>query len=174
MIGSRTLLIGLVLSIGLNLLLIGGIVGNALRPTPPPPPTPGPSAGPGGGGPERLIARALIAETPEADRRAVRQELRQSWRDTASLRRKVDQARNEVVAAMVSDPYDEDRTISAMETLADAENALRVTIQSNLARRLGKLSPETRERLAESMSRRGQRRVRVPRQRIEREREDPT
>ncbi|MEO1476756.1 MAG: hypothetical protein AAFS13_10280, partial [Pseudomonadota bacterium] len=80
----------------------------------------------------------------------------------------------EVVAAMVSDPYDEDRTISAMETLADAENALRVTIQSNLARRLGKLSPETRERLAESMSRRGQRRVRVPRQRIEREREDPT
>ncbi|MEM9670044.1 MAG: periplasmic heavy metal sensor [Pseudomonadota bacterium] len=158
MMNSRTLLIIAAISVGINLLLIGAFAGAALRPDPPPPPqSSGPSGAPANGS-ERAVARALIAATPEADRRAVRQDLRRSWRETAPLRRRIAEARKEIAAAIRSEPYDEARAIAAIEALAEAEGELRTTIQSDLMRRLDDVSPETRERIAEGMERRGQRR----------------
>ncbi|MEO0882733.1 MAG: periplasmic heavy metal sensor [Pseudomonadota bacterium] len=158
MSNSRALLIGLAVSLGVNLLLIGAFAGTALRP----PPKPGQQTRIDAprGSPERTMARALLAAAPETDRQAIRGELRQSWRETAQIRQRVDQARREVAEALQSDPYDEDRTISAFIALSEAEAELKTTLQTNLAKRLGDLSPELRQRMVESMARRDDRRER--------------
>lgn len=157
--GSRSLLIGLALSVGLNLLLIGAFAGTALRPSQPPTPENRTSGTPGS--PERAMARALIASASEGDRRAIQRDLRRSWQDTASLRRAVESARTEVGNALQTDPYDEARTVAAFAALSKAEAELKTALQTSLAQKLNNVSPEMRKRVVESFSRRNQRRQRI-------------
>ncbi|MEM7661961.1 MAG: periplasmic heavy metal sensor [Pseudomonadota bacterium] len=158
MTSSRTLLIGLALSIGVNLLLLGMFAGAALRPSAPQP-TDQQVRGPNASA-ERTMARALMASAPDEDRQSIRRDLRRSWQDAAPLRQRVAQARAEVGSALRSDPYDEVRAVAAFAALSEAEAELKTQIQSGLARRLSDVSPETRERIMESLARRGQRRDR--------------
>ncbi|MEM6410139.1 MAG: periplasmic heavy metal sensor [Pseudomonadota bacterium] len=159
---SRILLIGLAVSIGINLILIGMFAGAAMRPEPPPPALTETTAG---GSSERVLARALIASAPQSDRRAIRQDLRRSWQETAPQRQRVERAKIQVANALRAAPYDEDRTIAAFSELSEAEAELKIIIRTNLARRLSETSQETRNRIVQNLERRGQRRERFRRER---------
>lgn len=139
--------IALAVSVGLNLLLVGLIVGMALRPASSP-------RGAPGGNTDQVIMRTLLDGVTPAERRSVRQQLRRSWRTSIPLRENVSEARRELYQALRASPYNADRAQAAFKRWTEAESRLRQTVQNDLANQLIHVSPEARARLADTLTRR--------------------
>lgn len=145
---KQQLPIWLIVSLALNLLLIGGLAGWALAPDPTPLTETSRWTRTAPSSPDRSDQ----AERRQT-RRAARERLRETWRATHETRRELNTARETLKAAIVADPYDEARVASAFQAMREAEAKLERTTQDYLLTTLGKMRQEEREALAESMLR---------------------
>ena len=154
---KQPLPIWLIVSLALNLLLVGGIAGWTLAPR----------AAPlvettQWSKPNSAADHSDRAERRET-RRAARDRLRETWRATRETRRELQTAREALKTAIITEPYDEARVATAFQTMRDAEARLERTTQDYLLTTLGKMRQEEREALAESMLRDRSRFRRTPR-----------
>ncbi|MEL6259108.1 MAG: periplasmic heavy metal sensor [Pseudomonadota bacterium] len=92
---------GLIGSIVLNGLLIGLVIGVTAA-------GPKRSAPPSGAGatPEQRLAQGVFRLSPGPERRALRRDLRQAWASTRVDREAIDQARQDLAAALIAEPFD--------------------------------------------------------------------
>ncbi|MGE3143252.1 MAG: periplasmic heavy metal sensor, partial [Hyphomonadaceae bacterium] len=130
----------LYVSLAANLLVIGAVVGAyaaGLRLE-----KPGPrfemahGGGPGRGG----FMRAL----PEAEREAIRAELRRSFEETRALREALRTARENVLTAASAETYDPAQMNAALAELRAADGALQTAWQTTVAETMGRLSADQR------------------------------
>lgn len=139
----RTLLF---LSLAVNLLVIGGIVGalgagvRVQRAEPP----------------EAIVERmpgprAFLAALPPATRAKMREEMAASWTQSRDLRRAALQARRDAFQAAAAEPYDEARVRAAFQRLREADQAAIAVFHDNIARAFGQLSPEERREALEAL-----------------------
>lgn len=134
----------LTLSLILNGMLAGFLIGGNLRQERPPPP-------PDGG--ERALMRALESNVAEADRSGVRDALRTAYRATRNERMDLRQARRNLRIALAADPYDFDAVIEAFEAVRTAETTARIGLHDELARQFEDLSAEERVSVLRTMDR---------------------
>ncbi len=139
----RTLLF---LSLAVNLLVIGGIVGalgagvRVQREQPP------------GAVVERIPGpRAFLAALPPETRAKMRDELASSWTQSRDLRRAALQARRDAFQAARAEPYDEARVRAAFQRLREADQAALAVFQDNIVRAFGQLSPDERREALEAL-----------------------
>ena len=138
--------IWLILSIVLNALLIGLIIGGGLgnRKAGPPPPQGG----------EQVLMRGIDRAVPDEQRREVRRVFRQAFAETRPERIASRAARRELATALQAETYDEAAVKAALTKMRTADEAMRTRMQEVLAEQLGRLSVEQRRTLIEQMSRR--------------------
>lgn len=148
---SRILPIILIISLVLNGLLVGLLIGGGLRQDQPPPP---PDRG------ERALVRGLERSVAEEDRSAVRGALREAFRKTRGERQKLQEARRELRIALAADPYDASDVAKAFEAVRLAEAAAQTELHDELARQFERLSAKERATLLRSFDRPGRRGLR--------------
>lgn len=139
----------LIASLVVNGLLIGLLAGGALGKRNQPPP----SANAG----EFQIARGINQVASPEDRRAVRQALREAFRNTRDERRALRSAREALKQAMLADPYDQAAVQAAFVDLRAADSDVKVGLHDALALQMGKLSVEQRTAIMQNIGE-GQRR----------------
>lgn len=141
--------ITLFVSLALNLLVVGAVVG-AL------------AAGARierGGEAERPMAsqslgpRVFLLMLPADVRREVRAELVRTWRNAGEEREAARAARQEALAALAAEPYDPARLDAAFARMREADAALAQTFHAAVARTLSELTPEQRAAAAEALTR---------------------
>ena len=132
---SRRFSIILTLSLVVNGLLVGLLIGGGLRQERTPPP-------PDGG--ERALVRALESSVKEADRSSVRNALRIAYASTRAERLQLRQARRDLRLALAADPYNVDAVVEAFQAVRSAEATARVGLHNELARQFERLSAKER------------------------------
>lgn len=160
-LSSRKLPVALIVSLLINFLLVGLVLGGTL-------------AKRGGGPPgpridEGAFARHIVEAAPLEARDETRRAFRSVWADARDLRRDRDTARRAVGDLIRSETYDAEALKAAFADLRAADAALEEKIQTVIAERLAYLSVEERQALAERM--RGPGRGRMRGERLERLRE---
>ncbi len=129
--------IGLIVSLAVNALLVGLILGaiggRGDAPT-------HSSRGPA----EIRFARDLVQNARPRDRRAIRRSLRDAWRDAAPLRSDVRSARARLQTEIAADPYDVAAVEAAFAELRAAEDALRASIHQVVAAELQRVPADRR------------------------------
>ncbi|MEM7494305.1 MAG: periplasmic heavy metal sensor [Pseudomonadota bacterium] len=132
---TRRFPVVLTLSLVVNGLLAGLLIGSGLRQERTPPP-------PDGG--ERALVRALEASVTEADRSSVRDALRIAYAATRAERLELRQARRDLRRALAADPYNVDDVVEAFQAVRSAEATARVGLHNELARQFERLSADER------------------------------
>ncbi|HET9953382.1 MAG TPA: periplasmic heavy metal sensor [Polyangiaceae bacterium] len=122
---AKKLLIALIVSVGVNLALLGFLAGRAFRPFPGPRPVSGPT-GPG--------PRPGFFAGPPAELRARLHETRE--------------ARARVAEALEHEPFDTATLESALRALRTETTQGQETLHAELVRRAGSATPEARRALA--------------------------
>tara|TARA_R110000787_G_scaffold59109_1_gene134016 strand:- start:5146 stop:5673 length:528 start_codon:yes stop_codon:yes gene_type:complete len=146
----------LTLSVMTNLLLVGLLIGMALR---------SPMHGRGADGRDGPRSHMLEGASQE-DRMVVRKMMMESFR---SAEKEVDDrraVRKQLGEALQIDPYDAEAVRRAFASLRIADETVHSTIQESLVQRMGDLTLDQRKSLAEMLSRepgddRGRRRMRM-------------
>lgn len=138
---SRGVRLTLVISLALNLLVIGVLVGGALTGRRPD----------FGGGPDFTLgpfARALDS----ADRLAIRNDLRKSLDEHGFARRDRSAALNAFLAALRADPFDSAAVAAIFDGQRDQALAAMSAGQDVLLNRLEQMTPEARAAFADRLS----------------------
>jgi uncharacterized membrane protein len=124
---------GLIVSLALNLLVIGAVAGALWRPSP---------SGPHGGGSANLLN---YTNTLPTDRR------KQLWEATAEarrelrpLRREVRLAREEVLKTLAAEPFDKAKFMAAQTQLGEAHTRARSAVYNLYAVLASHLTPDER------------------------------
>lgn len=165
---KQSLPIALIISVCLNMALIGGIAGLWIASTQRPPVEGPPQRFGEARGPlEERIARGALDSLDQNERRAFQRSLALEWRRSREDRSEINAARQALAAAIGSDPYDPEAVSSAFERLRSEEAQLRKRMHDRLSSTLEKLTPEQRATLIERMSNprrgpRGEGRMRPP------------
>lgn len=138
----------LLVSAGLNLLLIGGVAGaygagvRLQRPEAPRATV------------ERLPGpRAFIQALPEPTRTKVREDLASSWVESRARREAAVQARRDAFAVMAAEPYNAENVKAAFARLRQADQDAVAVFHDNIADVLTTLSPEERREAMEALRR---------------------
>ncbi|WP_395645302.1 periplasmic heavy metal sensor [Terricaulis sp.] len=138
----------LLVSAGLNLLLIGGAAGafgagvRLQRPEQPQAVV------------ERLPGpRAFMQALPEPTRTKVREDMAESWVQTRQRREAALQARRDAFAIMAAEPYNAANVKAAFARLRQADQDTIAVFHDNIADELGTLSPEQRREAMEALRR---------------------
>jgi len=129
--------IWLVVSLIVNALLIGLIIGGGLgkrRDGPPPHP----------GGSEMEIARGMESVVEGEDRAAMRQALRAAFERSRGERRELRQARRDLSQLLGAEPYDREAVLAGFARLRTADSNMKAGLHDELAIQLEKLSAEQR------------------------------
>ncbi len=144
--------IWLVISLIVNALLIGVLIGGGLgqRKAGPPP------GGAGGG--EQALIRGIDQSLPYDQRRTVRRAFRQAFADSREQRIVVRDARQRLAQLLAAETYDADAVRESFRELREADAAMRAQIQDVLAEQFGTLTAEQRRAIIENLDRRGRRR----------------
>lgn len=137
----------LVLSLVINALLIGFIFGGGLRHRVDPRDAgaPGPRTG-------FEMVRGLDQVASEEDRDEIRKVFRQVFRDTRDVRRDQRRARFAFAQAAMSDPYDEEQVLAALERVRETGLAVETEIHAAIASQLGRLDAAQRRALVQAMT----------------------
>ncbi|MEO0982947.1 MAG: periplasmic heavy metal sensor [Pseudomonadota bacterium] len=140
--------IGLIISIAINGLLIGLVIGMVLagprtRAAPPQEGRPNP--------PEQQIAEGVVRAAPFGMRRELRQSLRRAWIDARPDREALDQIRLDLAAALAAEPFDRAAVDEAFLAWREADMAVKEKIQTALADAMASLPPERRALIANAL-----------------------
>ncbi|AZC27624.1 periplasmic heavy metal sensor [Pseudomonas sessilinigenes] len=147
-LSPRPLKTFLVLSLLLNVFLVGGVAGGLYQWL-------------GQPGPARTLAvpqhglRQAMAQLPEERRHQLRQLLRQTRKDSQPLLMAGRQARLAVVRELQADTLDRTALDNQLSQSREADIALRARVDETLAEFAGSLSLQERQHLVESMYLRG-------------------
>lgn len=140
--GMRTLSIALVISLMVNMLLVGLVGGQALANRTVQPELAGP---PHRG--ERL-ARGILDDASREDRRRVGRALFMALRENREFVAQRMQARRALGEALAAEPYDETAVRAAFETMRQADIELQRALQETLADEFAGLTTKQRRALA--------------------------
>lgn len=144
--------IWLVVSLIVNALLIGVLIGGGLgqRKAGPPP------GGPGGS--EQALIRGIERSLPDDQRQIVRRAFRQAFVESREQRIAVRDARQRVARLLAAETYDADAVRESFQQLREADAAMRAQMQDVLAEQFGTLTAEQRRAILEDLNRRSRRR----------------
>ncbi|KDA02876.1 periplasmic heavy metal sensor [Hyphomonas oceanitis] len=153
---TRRIPFWLTLSVMTNLLLVGLLIGMALR-------SPMHGRGPDGGDGPRP---PMLEGASQEDRMVVRKMMMESFRSAEKEVEDRRVVRKQLGEALQIDPYDAEAVRKAFASLRIADETVHATIQESLAHRMGDLTLAQRKSLAEMLSRepgddRGRRRMRM-------------
>lgn len=137
--------VGIVLAVSLivNALLVGLLIGRTLGDEDRPPKDRG-----GRGGDEFEIARAIEQVVPEDTHDDIRSAFREAFREARPLigeKRSAQRALRETLAA---DPFDRDAMRAAFENIRTIDDRLTRTFQGTLVEELAELTPQQRQDMA--------------------------
>lgn len=138
----------LVLSLLLNVFLIGGVAGGLYQWLGQPRPVQALAV------PQHGLRQAM-AQLPQERRRELRQLLRQTRNDSQPLLLAGREARQAVVRELQAEPLDRNALDAELGRSRDADMALRARVDEALAQFAGSLSLQERQHLVESMHLRG-------------------
>ncbi|MCR9195723.1 MAG: periplasmic heavy metal sensor [Hyphomonas sp.] len=144
--------IWLVVSLIVNALLIGVLIGGGLgqRKAGPPP------GGPGGS--EQALIRGIERSLPDDQRQIVRRAFRQAFVESREQRIAVRDARQRLARLLAAETYDADAVRESFQKLREADAAMRAQMQDVLAEQFGTLTAEQRRAILEDLNRRSRRR----------------
>lgn len=144
--------IWLVVSIVVNALLIGVLIGGGLgqRKAGPPP------IGPGGG--EDALIRGINQVVPDDQRQTVRRAFRRAFSESRTERIQVRESRQALVRALSAEDYDAETVQQRFADLRAADAAMRSRMHDVLTEQFGTLTLEQRRAIISDISRRESRR----------------
>lgn len=172
----------LFVSLGVNLLLVGGAVGaytagaRFQRPAPPPAAVEVAPAAPVAG------QRMLLAAMPPEVRTRLREEMVQGAAETRALRENALQARRNAYAAAAHEPYDSAQVKAAFARMREADEAVVGVFHNRVADAFATMTPQERQSALETLrtasprehfQHRREERIRDRRERIQELRELP-
>lgn len=137
------LLLGLIISLIVNALFVGLIVGGMLGK-----PRHG-HGGPGRGNPDFAIARGIQSVVPESERDEIRSAFRAAFMESRELIGKKREAQSRLSEALVATPFDKAAVDEAFAEIREADNVLKERFQSVLSERLAEMDPSERQALGE-------------------------
>lgn len=103
------------------------------------------------GPPGSDVVRAAWAQLPEADRTALRSDLREQWTAMAPDRERLAAAGRAVRDAALIEPFDETRLRNALIVFQQREQMVRIRAEDVLISHLGRMPPEARATAAEGL-----------------------
>ena len=139
---NKWLILGLVLSIGANIALIGFIAGRASHL--PPVFSPDPTVG----------FMRILPDLPETRRAELRGLTRRHMRAVVPGMRQMRQAQGDLRQAILADPFDEQALEATLQALRQHLGTVQVASHAGFVRLVAALTPAERQRLAEVMQRR--------------------
>lgn len=150
--GKSKVPVWLVVSLIVNALLIGVLIGGGLgqRKAGPPP------GGVGGG--EQALIRGIDQSLPDDQRRIVRRAFRQAFAESREQRIAVRDARRRLGQLLAAETYDADAVRESFRALREADAAMRAQMQDVLAEQFGTLTAAQRRAIIEDLNRRSRRR----------------
>lgn len=143
----RRLPFWLIISVLVNMLLVGALGGYLLRG--------GQTADPSG----RLQPQLVADDAGLADRRAVRQALRNAYKASAEQREARDAARRRLAEALGAEPYETSAVQAAFADMRAADAAMNKAVHDALAEEMADLTPRQRDGVKRALER-GPRRAR--------------
>ncbi len=150
---KSTLPVWLIVSLIVNALLIGLLIGGGLgqRKAGPPP------AMQGG---EQALMRGIDRTVPDDQRRALRRAFRRAFMETRDERLRVRDARQELANRLSADEYDAAAVQQAFKDLREADASMKAGLHDELAKQFGALTKEQRQAIIRDLNRRDNRRRR--------------
>lgn len=138
---SRGTAVILALSLGLNLLVIGALVGFAIR----------------GGPMPRFPAHLgdVLSEVAPEERQALRAEMSKMREDTRPLHRELRRQQRQLAKQMLNEPFDEDATREAFAELRLRHSEVQTRMHEQMITVMKDLNPEQRAKLLRQLVRRG-------------------
>jgi uncharacterized membrane protein len=136
---------GFLLSLAVNILIIGALAGFALG---------GGLTRVRGGGAMAMLGqpRAVAAALPQDVRQALRRDLVQAWFETDDERAAWRAANAEVLRELQAEPYDVVETQAALRRQREAGATAMGSFQDSLAQSLAALTPEQRRAVADALT----------------------
>ncbi|WP_018147565.1 periplasmic heavy metal sensor [Henriciella marina] len=134
-----SLSIALIVSLVANALLIGFLVGGQLGERD--------HRRHGPRGADHMIARGIQSIVPDDEREGIRDAFRDAFRSASGSWREKRQARDDLVAALSSSPFDPAAVDNAFLAMRTADARLNETFQTALSDQIAALSPEQRAEL---------------------------
>lgn len=141
---ARWLVAGLVISLAINLLLVGFLAGRWLQ-----------AAGPPPGHDPALLLWPAVKGLPAAEREALRPVLRKSLRESREHVRTIRRAQRSVQESLRSEPFVANELARALDELRRALNDSQAARHATLVKVATELSPDERRRLAAGMAAHG-------------------
>lgn len=132
----------LVVSLVVNAVLLGVVVGRWLSPSSPQEPTVQMQLE--RYGPTSDVVNAAWAQLPEADRAELRKQLRESWVAMTDERKQLSDAGKRVYDAAVAEPFDEARVRDAVAIFQTREKRLQQIAEDILISHIGGMPPGAR------------------------------
>lgn len=144
----------LVVSLALNVLVAGVVVGGAIR-----------AVGPGGGpvptGPGDM--RGLWRALPDDSRGALREQVRAGQPERGDRRARAEQARRDgiqIIGAIEAEPFDPAALVAVLEAQRQRQDALRRSTTEAFAAQVGRLSAAQRQQMVQDLRRLWRRQLR--------------
>lgn len=143
--------IWLVVSLIVNALLIGLIIGGGLGQRKAGPP-------PGGAqGSEQALIRGIDQSLPDDQRRVVRRAFREAFQGSRQERVRVRDARRELGQLLSAESYDADAVREGFRQLREADAAMNARMHEVLAEQFGALTLQQRQAIIRDLNKRGPR-----------------
>lgn len=132
----------LIVSLVMNAVLVGVVVGRTFSPAPPQEPTVQMQLE--RYGPTSDVVNAAWAQLPEADRAQLRKQLRDSWEAMSGERARLREAGQRVYDAALAEPFDEAKLRDAVAIFQLREKKLQDLAEDILISHIGGMPPEAR------------------------------
>jgi Spy/CpxP family protein refolding chaperone len=102
-------------------------------------------------GPGAGLMHGAFRELPEEDRQALRQAMRERFRDIRPHFREMHEARNALADALAAEPYDEAAARAAFDSMSASMIVMSEMGRDVMLETFAKLTPEQRKRVADAM-----------------------
>ena len=139
---NRWLVLALLVSLAINLLIAGVVIGRHLD----------------GGAPSRMHFEWLMQDLDDATRSKMRKNMHEQMKNTRPHRHDLRQAQRALHEAILTEPFEEDRVKAAMAEVRAASARLQQTMHDQMIQILSEMSAEDRTKVFSILSRMERRR----------------